>query len=124
MQEIYSESLAKKYISELAWSTVNFSKLAVGTNDDKIFILNESCDDPIRFENGLPLVRFDRCGELAGHQSGVTWVKWSNQSEHKLVSASFDRTVRVWNTQTMECTAWCEYENRMHCAIFLPSGQF
>lgn len=96
----------------MSWSPVNQEKLAVSSSDNSIFILE-------RDENG-----FKTSGKLAGHLSGVTFVKWSSQSEHKLVSASFDHTVRVWDTQTMECIAWSEYENRMFCAAFLPTGKF
>lgn len=107
---MYSEVLSKKYLSELSWSPINPKKLAVSTSDNSIFILEEGDEG------------FKKTGELVGHQGGVASVRWSGQSEHKLVSASFDHTVRVWDTQTMECIAWSEYENKMHCAIFLPTG--
>lgn len=107
---MYSEVLSKKYLSELSWSSINPKKLAVSTSDNSIFILEE--DDEC----------FKRIGELTGHLAGVSSVRWSGHSEHKLVSASFDYTVRVWNTQTMECIAWSAYENKMHCAAFLPTG--
>lgn len=97
----------------MSWSTVDRNKLAVSTNDNFIYILHDADDG-----NG-----FKKIGELTGHQSGVTYVSWSGQSEHKLVSASIDHTVRVWDTQTMECIAWSEYENKMHCAAFLPTGK-
>lgn len=102
--------LSKKYLSEISWSPTNPKKLAVSTNENSIFILEVD-------EQG-----FKKTGELVGHHSGVVSVEWSGQSEHKLVSASFDNTVRVWDTQKMECIAWSEYENKMFCAIFLPTG--
>ncbi|XP_031640462.1 protein rigor mortis [Contarinia nasturtii] len=109
--ERYSESISKKYVSELSWSTIDPNKLAVSTNDGKIFIYKEDADT------------FKRTGELMGHEAGVTFVSWSGQSEHKLVSASFDHTVRVWDTQKLECIAWFEYENKMNCANFLPTDE-
>lgn len=96
----------------MAWSTMNPKKLAIASSDNNIFILEDD-------GNG-----FKKTGELSGHQSGVTFVSWSDKSEHKLVSASFDHTVRIWNTQTMECIAWSDYGNKMHCATFLPTGNF
>lgn len=110
MQEIFSEKIAKKYLSELSWSALDKRKLAVSSNDNGISILSGS-------HRG-----FMRTGELIGHEAGVTFVSWSGQSEHKLVSASFDHTVRVWDTEKMQCIAWFEYENKMHCAAFLPTG--
>lgn len=95
----------------MVWSTVNRSKLAVSTSDNSIYILHHDGQN------------FAKIGELTGHQSGVTFVSWSGQSEHKLVSTSFDHTVRVWDTQTMDCIAWSEYANKMQCAAFLPTGE-
>lgn len=103
--------LSKKYISEMTWSTVNPNKLAVSGSDNNIYILHHD-------GNG-----FTKTGELIGHQSGITCVSWSGKSENKLVSTSFDHTVRVWDTETMECIAWAEYENKMQCAAFLPTGK-
>lgn len=65
---------------------------------------------------------FEKTSEFIAHKN-VIWVKWSNQSEHKLVSTGGDHTVRVWNTLTKECIAWSEYDNRMFCAIFMPSDE-
>lgn len=101
----------------MAWSSLDERKLAVSSSDDKIYILNASTS------TDASTIGFEKFGELVGHQSGVTWVHWSNQSEHKLVSASFDSTVRVWNTESLECIAWFESENRMYCAIFSPNGK-
>lgn len=94
----------------MSWSTVDHNKLAVATSDNTIHILHH--------DNG-----FTKVGELIGHQSVVTFVSWSGKSENKLVSTSFDHTVRVWDTQTMDCIAWSEYENKMQCAAFLPTGK-
>lgn len=96
----------------MSWSAVNPKKLAAASSDNTIFILEDAGDG------------FKKTGELTGHQSGVTFVNWSTKSEHQLVSASFDHTVRVWDTQTFECIAWSDYENKMHCAAFLPTGKF
>lgn len=94
----------------MSWSPIDCTKLAVSSSDNNIYILHDDGDG------------FKKIGELVGHQSSVTSVCWSSQSEQKLVSASFDHTVRVWDAQTMECIAWSEYENKMQCAAFLPTG--
>lgn len=112
IQEIFSEVLSKKYLTELSWSTINAKKLAVASSDSNIFIVQDVGDG------------FKKISELTGHHSGVKSVSWSTQTEHKLVSSSFDHTVRVWNTETQECIAWADYENKMHCAVFLPTGNF
>lgn len=96
----------------MSWNELNGKKLAVSSRDNHIYILNGDDGDT-----------FQTVGELTGHQSGVTCVSWSSQTEHKLVSASFDHTVRVWDTQTMECIAWSEYDSKMQCAAFLPTGK-
>lgn len=87
-------------------------------NENKIFIIQADSFDEMNSTANFKVI-----GDLVGHTSGVSFVSWSKQSDHKLVSASFDNTVRVWNTQTMECIAWSEYENRMNCAIFMPTGE-
>lgn len=105
---VWTKHLSKKYISSLAWSPVQPQKLAVASMDDKCHIVD---------------IGSDAIDELVGHQSGVASVKWSQQSATKLVTASFDGSVRVWDTATKECTAWHRYDNRMFCAIFMPTDE-
>lgn len=108
LHEVSTKQLSKKYISSLAWSSVRPSQLAVASMDDKCHIIEMDSDT---------------IDTLVGHQSGVACVKWSNQSATKLVSAGFDGSVRVWDTMTKECIAWYRYENRMFCAIFMPTDE-
>lgn len=61
-------------------------------------------------------------GKLIGHVSGLTCVKWSNESENKLVSTSFDNTVRVWNTEKLECISIYRFSDRLFSAIFYPTN--
>lgn len=107
---MFSETIAKKYLSALSWSTTDPTKLAASSNDSMIYIFKK--DDK----------KFKKIGELTGHEAGVTFITWSGQSKHKLVSSSFDHTVRVWDTEKFECIAWYEYENTMNCTTFLPTG--
>lgn len=115
-QEIFSEKLSKKYISEISWSTVNSEKCAVCSADEKIHIIENICNDTSKTE-------FKNVGELIGHEQGLTWVKWSNESEHRLVSTSYDHTIRVWDTQTQKCIALKRFNSKMYCAIFMPSNE-
>lgn len=115
MKELWSETLSRKYLGEISWSSVNPSMLAVACDDGKIHLIEAlKADD--RFE-------FKRVGELVGHEQSVTCVKWSNQTEHLLVSASNDTSVRVWNTKEMKTIAWHAYESRMFSAIFMPTDE-
>lgn len=107
-----SEPLSKKYISDLSWSTKKPGTLAAATHDGKIFIFEK--DEQT----------FKQTSVLTGHNLGVISVNWSSQTEHKLVSAGYDHTVRVWNTETLEYIAWVAYESKMCCATFLPTGKF
>lgn len=60
---------------------------------------------------------------MRGHTLGVTWVEWSNKSENRLISTGFDNSVRVWDTDTAECLAMCEYNDQMYCAVFMPDDE-
>lgn len=115
-QEIFTEKLSRKYISEISWSTVNPEKLAVCSAEEKIQIFENVSNDTLKTE-------FKNVGELIGHEQGLTWVKWSNESEHRLVSTSYDHTVRVWDTQAQNCIALKRYNSKMYCAIFMPSNE-
>lgn len=92
--------------------------MAVATNDNQIVLFEATLC------TGDDVTKFCRMGELVGHQSGITSVTWSNTSEHRLVSSSFDNTIRVWDARTMACIAWHENENKMFCALFMPSGEW
>ena len=61
-------------------------------------------------------------GQLEGHK-GVTMAKWSNKTEHRLVSSGFDSTIRVWNTESMQCISLYLYSGNMFTATFLPSNE-
>lgn len=109
LNDVRVEHLSKKYISSLAWSPINNPvQLAAASMGEKIHIIQMGSAEVV---------------ELIGHQSGVACVKWSNQSATKLVSAGFDCSVRVWDTEGKVCIGWHRYENRMFCAIFLPTDE-
>lgn len=84
--------------------------MAVASSDNHISLVERISDE------------FTVTGRLPGHAGSVASVDWSKQTINRLVSASFDFSVRVWDTDAMECIAWVEYDNRMQCAIFMPTG--
>lgn len=57
---------------------------------------------------------------LEGHASGVCNVRWGHGDSKLLVSASFDNTVRVWDTTTASCLAVYHSVESVFCAIFSP----
>lgn len=116
LKEIFNVKISKKYVSDISWNVVNPEKLAVCSADEKIHIIEN-----ISNESDAP--QFKDTGVLAGHEQGLTWVKWSNESEYLLVSTSYDRTVRVWDTKAEECIALKRYKSKMYCAIFMPSNE-
>lgn len=108
LKDVWAEQLSKKYISSLDWSPISSPvRLAAASMDEKIHIIQ---------------IGSDRV-ELTGHQSGVACVRWSTRSATKLVSAGFDHSVRVWDTEKKVCIGWHQYDNRMFCAMFLPTDE-
>lgn len=90
--------------------------MAVASIDGSIHLFECVTD-----EDGV--MKVEERGILSGHVQGVTWVKWSNESDTRLVSTGFDNSVRVWNTEIAECIALSEYTDKMFCAIFWPSDE-
>lgn len=112
MNERLSKRISKKYISEIAWNPFEPEKLAIACADDKIVLMD------LGAESGSEVV-----GELVGHMQTVSFVKWSYKSANRLVSASFDGSVRIWDVETRQCIAWQQYDNHMFCAIFMPTDE-
>ena len=77
--------------------TLDFSPdgeyLASGSGTDKVFMNNipENLIKVWDFETGVPIAN------MTGHTDGVMEVKWSPDGS-RLVSASDDKTMRMWNT--------------------------
>lgn len=108
---VWAKKVCGKYVSECAWSPLNTAKLATASYGRGISLFECRSDMDIA-----------ELGYLEGHK-GVTFVKWSNESEHRLVSAGFDGQVRVWDTKTLTCTSLYQSSSIMLCAIFLPSDE-
>ena len=60
---------------------------------------------------------------LNGHEKGVSSVEYAPSGEKPyLVSASDDKTVRVWDYQTKQCIQVLQgHTNNVACASFHPS---
>lgn len=110
-------------MSHFAWNPIAENRLAISSMETDIYLA--TC------ANGANLLEVDENdrvhidGKLSGHLNGVTSIEWSNHTEHRLVSCSFDSTVRVWDTEKFECIAKVSYSSRTHCARFSPTdGNF
>lgn len=112
LKESWSKKISKKYICEIAWNPIHTNKLAIACADDKIVILE------LNSENNWEIAK-----ELIGHTQTVAFVKWSDKNVNRLVSASFDGSVRVWDIESGDCIAWNQYDNHMFCAIFMPTDE-
>lgn len=107
--------MSAKYISNIRWHKRTKRHVAVASMDNSIHLF-----EFVKEENKI--LDTKELGVLYGHTLGVTWVYWSDKSVNRLVSTSFDNTVRVWNTETAECLALCEYNDKMYCAVFMPEN--
>lgn len=112
LKELASKKISRKYVSEIAWNPINKNKLAIACTDDKIVLLELKADNTLEVT-----------GELNGHTQSVAFVKWSDKNSNRLVSASFDGSVRVWDVEEGKCIAWNQYDNHMFCAIFMPTDE-
>lgn len=108
---VWSTKICTKYISEIAWSPVNSNKLAATSSTEGFKVFNCVADDDIQLVGSFM------------EMPGVTYVKWSNECEHRLVVTGFDGSVRVFDTETMTCTALYHSVSPMYSALFMPSDE-
>jgi len=61
--------------------------------------------------------------DLVGHSKEVTQIKWN--SKKILASASYDSTIRIWDTQSCTCLHTLNgHEDPVHSISFQPVGDF
>lgn len=110
-QIVFSTQISSKYVSECAWNPMNSSKVAFSSFDRGISIFDVSQEKPIEgvlFLDSPP---------------GTTHIKWSGQTEHMLVSCSYDGSVCVWNTDTKTCLVTHRLSNSSYSAMFMPTDE-
>ncbi|KAG0141288.1 hypothetical protein CROQUDRAFT_664065 [Cronartium quercuum f. sp. fusiforme G11] len=71
-------------IFTIEYSPLNPNLLAVGTESGIIYLFD--------------LIDFNYCTQLIGHQNSITSLNWTKSGQF-LLSASMDKSVRIWNIQ-------------------------
>lgn len=110
-QLVFTGQISTKYISECAWNPMNPSKVAFASFDRGINIFNMDQEEP---NDGMVFL---------DSPPGTTHVKWSGQTEHLLVSCSYDGSVCVWNTDTKICLVTHMLSNSSYSAMFMPNDE-
>jgi WD40 repeat protein len=64
---------------------------------------------------------FEAIAQLSGHKNSVTSLAISSDGS-RIVSGSYDRTMRVWDGQTLEEIGLCEHEDEVNSVAFSPDG--
>ena len=59
---------------------------------------------------------------FAGHSKGVTYTSFS-PDDKQLLSASYDRTVRLWSIETGLAATLAGHKDEVYIAVFSPDGQ-
>uniref|UniRef100_A0A182MVR0 Uncharacterized protein n=1 Tax=Anopheles culicifacies TaxID=139723 RepID=A0A182MVR0_9DIPT len=106
---LYHSTIAKRYISGLEFKN---KYLAVGSNDHTIRIIN--------FSEGFEGEADKKQILLEGHKEGVCKVRWNRGDTMRLVSCSFDNTVRVWDALSGDCLSIYRTQSYSYAAIFSP----
>uniref|UniRef100_A0A182WA53 Uncharacterized protein n=1 Tax=Anopheles minimus TaxID=112268 RepID=A0A182WA53_9DIPT len=101
--------IAKRYISGLAFKN---NYVAAGSNDHTIRIIN--------FSDGFEGAAEKETILLEGHAEGVCKVRWNRGDTMRLVSCSFDCTIRVWDVLTGDCLSIYRTQSHTYAAIFSP----
>src|SRR5262249_43439885 len=86
-----------------------------------------SPDPPPRHLDARPPAEADAAEEIAvlrGHESGVASAGFSRDGK-RIVTASWDKSARVWNAATAtEIALLRGHNDALNCAAFSPDGQF
>uniref|UniRef100_A0A182TB35 WD_REPEATS_REGION domain-containing protein n=1 Tax=Anopheles maculatus TaxID=74869 RepID=A0A182TB35_9DIPT len=107
--QLYYSKLAKRYISSLAFKN---NYLAVGSNDHTIRLINCS--------NGFCEAVKEQSTLLEGHTDGICKLRWNRGDAMRLVSSSFDSTIRVWDAVSGTCLKIFHTGSFAYAAIFSP----
>ncbi|XP_052893811.1 protein rigor mortis [Anopheles moucheti] len=110
MKQLYHSKVAKRYICALNFKN---NYLAVGSNDHSIQV--------IHFKDGF---EGEAAGKerllLEGHTDGICKLRWNRGDTMRLVSCSFDCTIRVWDALSGTCLKIYHTKSFAYAAIFSP----
>ncbi|XP_065090276.1 protein rigor mortis isoform X2 [Ochlerotatus camptorhynchus] len=109
LTQLYHRSISRRYICSMQFKD---NVLAVASNEINIRLID--------FSNGMDDKVDDNITTLTGHLEGVCCLRWGHGDSKLLVSASFDDTVRVWDTANGSCIAVYRSIDSVFCAIFSP----
>ncbi|XP_053665284.1 protein rigor mortis [Anopheles marshallii] len=108
-KQLYHSKVAKRYICGLELKN---NCLAVGSNDHsiQIIIFNVLEGEVAEKERIL----------LEGHTDGICKLRWNRGDTMRLVSCSFDCTIRVWDALSGTCLNIYHTKSFAYAAIFSP----
>ncbi|XP_049280865.1 protein rigor mortis isoform X2 [Anopheles funestus] len=106
---LYHKKIAKRYICGLEFKN---NYLAVGSNDHSIRVIN--------FSDGFDGEAEKEQVLLEGHTDGICKVRWNRGDTMRLVSCSFDCTIRIWDTSSATCLKIYHTRSFAYAAIFSP----
>lgn len=98
----------------VSWSP-NGRYLAFGTKDGLGYIYDVSSNDPDEWH----CLHY-----LQGHSDIMSSIAWSMDSS-TAVSSSWDKTIRVWDAQSGECSRVLNHHTHfVHCVSWSPDGKY
>uniref|UniRef100_A0A182Q7I2 WD repeat-containing protein 55 homolog n=1 Tax=Anopheles farauti TaxID=69004 RepID=A0A182Q7I2_9DIPT len=109
MKELYRKKIAKRYICALEYKK---TYLAVASFDSTIRVIN--------FENGFDDEKEQQIIALEGHTEGICKLRWSRSDTMRIVSCSFDCTIRVWDALSATCLKVYHTGSYAFAAMFSP----
>ena len=102
--------------------SVMVESLVFNEDDSRLFVaVNRSSNEPVLLS--IAVADSDDRKALMGHEATVNWVRPSDHGRY-LVTASRDKTIRIWDVTTMSEIKRLEGHNDwVWSAVFTPDGQ-
>lgn len=105
MQKI--EDVHYKQIRDIAFTADN-SKIVSVADDFTIAIFD--------------LIRFQKYTSLSGHKGNINCVHAHPKDKSKILTGSYDRTVKVWDIESRTCTQTINFTENVWSAKFSHDG--